>query len=77
MPTAIAEADNTQFQTYTVVCRFDETAVTQLTIDPANAVANVNRPVASARREEIYNLSPYLVYSLSSSPIISCGIAAA
>ena len=42
VPTAIAETDNAQFQTYTVVCRFDETAVTQLTVDPANATANVN-----------------------------------
>ena len=40
--TAIADADNTQFQTYTVVCRFDESARAQLAIDPANAVANVN-----------------------------------
>jgi hypothetical protein len=34
--------DNTQFQTYTVVCRFDESARTQLAIDPGNGGANVN-----------------------------------
>jgi hypothetical protein len=42
VPTAIADADNTQFQTYTVVCSFDESARAQLDLDPANGAANVN-----------------------------------
>jgi hypothetical protein len=42
VPTAIADADNTQFQTYTVVCSYDESARAQLAADPANATANVN-----------------------------------
>lgn len=40
--TAIGEADNTQFQTYTVVCSYDESARAQLALDPANGTANVN-----------------------------------
>ncbi len=36
-----AEADNLRFQTYTVVCRFDEAARTQLAIDAGNSSANV------------------------------------
>jgi hypothetical protein len=42
VPTAIADANNTQFQTYTVVCRFDPSAVAQLAADPANGTANIN-----------------------------------
>lgn len=34
--------DNTQFQTYTVVCRFDPAAQAQLAVNAGNAVANVN-----------------------------------
>lgn len=41
-PTAIAEADNSQFQTYTVVCRFDQPSVAQLALNAANGPANVN-----------------------------------
>ncbi|MEW6238135.1 MAG: hypothetical protein AB1656_22325 [Candidatus Omnitrophota bacterium] len=36
-----AEADNTQFQTYTFVCRFDEAARDSLIIDPNDANANL------------------------------------
>jgi hypothetical protein len=42
VPTAIADADNTQFQTYTVVCTYDESARAQLAMDPANGSANIN-----------------------------------
>lgn len=42
VPTAIGEADNTQFQTYTVVCTYNESARAQLAQDPANGTANVN-----------------------------------
>ena len=42
VPTAIANADNTQFQTYTVVCRFDEASMAQLAVNAGNAVANAN-----------------------------------
>lgn len=36
-----AEADNTRFQTYTVVCRFDESARARLAINPNDGQANV------------------------------------
>jgi hypothetical protein len=36
-----AEADNTQFQTYTVACRFDESARARLAVNPNDATANV------------------------------------
>ncbi len=42
VPTAIGLADNTQFQTYTVVCRFDPVAMAQLAANPADNNANVN-----------------------------------
>lgn len=42
VPTAIGEADNTQFQTYTVVCTYNEAARAQLALEPANGAANVN-----------------------------------
>ncbi|HOK76492.1 MAG TPA: hypothetical protein PLW35_02085, partial [Verrucomicrobiota bacterium] len=37
-----AETDNTQFQTFTVVCKFDEGARAQLAINSGNSTANVN-----------------------------------
>lgn len=37
-----AEADNSQFQTYTVVCRFDESARARLAVNPNDGTANVN-----------------------------------
>lgn len=37
-----AEADNQQFQTYTVVCRFDEYARARLVVNPNDAAANVD-----------------------------------
>ena len=37
--------DNGQFQTYTVVCRFDESARAQLAINPSDGTANVNLSV--------------------------------
>jgi len=36
-----AEADNTRFQTYTVVCRFDESARARLAVNSGDAAANV------------------------------------
>lgn len=42
VPTAIGEADNSQFQTYTVVCTYDESARAQLAVDPLNGLPNVN-----------------------------------
>jgi hypothetical protein len=40
--TAIGEADNNQFQTYTVVCTYDESARAQLVFNPADGTANIN-----------------------------------
>ena len=45
VPTAVAAADNTQFQTYTVVCRFDESPRALLALDPSNGTPSARMGV--------------------------------
>jgi hypothetical protein len=56
-----AAADDAQFQTYPVACRFDESARAQLAIHPTDGIANTNRRVFEVYRNRDFT-APAVVF---------------